>query len=296
MLVCENIRKSFGRHMVLNNINLNLRPNAITGLVGPDGAGKTTLMRIVCGLIIADSGRIHFALSPGPGNKPGYMPQNFSLYTDLSVLENIEFLAALYGIDPITARERAGQVLAFTRLEPFKQRLAGQLSGGMKQKLALACALLTRPALLLLDEPTYGVDPESRQEFWQLLYQLNQDGMTVLVSTPYMDEAELCHEVALINEGRLVALDSPAGLKARLGHRLLEARVALKDPHFFAGLPGVLESSFFGDRYHLLVERMDASRPVIEAHLRDRGVTAQSIREIEPSMEDVFVFLAESGS
>jgi ABC-2 type transport system ATP-binding protein len=163
----------------------------------------------------------------------------------------------------------------------------------MKQKLALTCALITRPGILVLDEPTYGVDPESRKEFWKILYFLNRDGMTILVSTPYMDEAELCHVVAIMNQGRLAAVDSPVNLKRGLAHRMLEVRVRAKDPHLFDRLPPVLDASFYGDRYHLAVEDPAAAQEEISGFLAGQGIAVGAVREIVPSMEDVFVALTE---
>ncbi|WP_369397281.1 ABC transporter ATP-binding protein [Syntrophomonas palmitatica] len=290
--------KRFADIEALKQVSFQVDKGSIFGVVGPDGAGKTTLFRAVCNLLVPDSGHITIMGRDAANvqrDHIGYMPQNFSLYGDLSVMENLRFFSSLYGIDWKTARQRALELLAFTRLDPFQDRLAAQLSGGMKQKLALASALITEPDVLLLDEPTYGVDPESRQEFWQLLYTLNQQGVTIMVSTPYMDEAELCHQVALLNQGELAALDSPNGLKQNLQGRLLEVRTSAKQPRLFAQIPGVIDSSFFGDRYHLLVEDQKQAVDEITTCLAQQELELISISEIEASMEDVFVFLAESG-
>nr|WP_054693480.1 ABC transporter ATP-binding protein [Syntrophomonas palmitatica] len=298
MIQCENLSKRFADIEALKQVSFQVDKGSIFGVVGPDGAGKTTLFRAVCNLLVPDSGHITIMGRDAANvqrDHIGYMPQNFSLYGDLSVMENLRFFSSLYGIDWKTARQRALELLAFTRLDPFQDRLAAQLSGGMKQKLALASALITEPDVLLLDEPTYGVDPESRQEFWQLLYTLNQQGVTIMVSTPYMDEAELCHQVALLNQGELAALDSPNGLKQNLQGRLLEVRTSAKQPRLFAQIPGVIDSSFFGDRYHLLVEDQKQAVDEITTCLAQQELELISISEIEASMEDVFVFLAESG-
>lgn len=222
------------------------------------------------------------------------MPQRFSLYGDLSIIENIAFFGSMYRLDGKTIRQRADQILEVTNLLPFKNRLADRLSGGMKQKLALTCALITRPAILLLDEPTYGVDPESRKEFWKILYQLNQEGMTILTSTPYMDEAELCHQVAFINNGQLLVQDSPAGLKKQFLHPILELKSGIRDPYFFSQTPGVIDASFYGYKYHLVVEDAQRSRQSIESYLREQNIEDYAIQEVAPSMEDLFVYLAEN--
>lgn len=291
------LTKTFADKVAVNQVTLKVERQSIFGLIGPDGAGKTTLFRIICGLLSADRGQVFLngvginKLAPG---QLGYMPQRFSLYRDLSVMENIDFWGSLYGLARELIHKRADEILDVTGLGPFKNRLADQLSGGMKQKLALSCALLTRPAILVLDEPTYGVDPDSRKEFWKILYQLNHEGMTILLSTPYMDEAELCHQLAFINQGRLLAADTPGQLKERLLHQVLEIRCGVKDPYFFDGLPGVLYSSFYGYKHRLMVEDMDRSSNIINQFLKSSGNENYSLQEVEPSMEDLFVYLTET--
>lgn len=291
------LTKTFADKVAVNQVTLKVERQSIFGLIGPDGAGKTTLFRIICGLLSADRGQVFLngvginKLAPG---QLGYMPQRFSLYRDLSVMENIDFWGSLYGLARELIHKRADEILDVTGLGPFKNRLADQLSGGMKQKLALSCALLTRPAILVLDEPTYGVDPDSRKEFWKILYQLNHEGMTILLSTPYMDEAELCHQLAFINQGRLLAADTPGQLKERLLHQVLEIRCGVKDPYFFDGLPGVLYSSFYGYKHRLMVEDMDRSSNIINQFLKSSGNENSSLQEVEPSMEDLFVYLTET--
>ncbi len=297
MIQCRQLGKSFGSLAAVKGVDLRLSPQSITGLLGPDGAGKTTLLRMICGLITPDSGEVTLmGLPPEKIERQdlGYMPQRFSLYGDLSVMENINFFASLYGLPKNLIRERAEEILQRTALSGFEQRLGEQLSGGMKQKLALSCALITRPQLLVLDEPTYGVDPQSRQEFWQILYDLNREGMTILLSTPYMDEAELCHQVAFINEGHLGVVATPAEIKLRFPFRILELRAPLKDPHYFASFPGILDASFYGYKYRLVVEEAEDSRRQLEGLLVSRGIKPESIVEAAPSMEELFVFLAES--
>jgi ABC-2 type transport system ATP-binding protein len=223
------------------------------------------------------------------------MPQRFSLYGDLTVMENINFFGSLYGLSRNLIIERAHEILDITGLGPFKKRLAYQLSGGMKQKLSLSCALLTRPAILILDEPTYGVDPDSRKEFWKILYQLNHEGMTVLLSTPYMDEAELCHQLAFINQGQLLIVDTPGRLKEKLLHQVLEVRTGVKDPYLFDNIPGVLYSSFYGYKHRLIVKDIESTSSLITQRTQLQGSNSFSLEEVEPSMEDLFVYLTETG-
>lgn len=297
MIIIEELSKSFGNTVAVDNVNLHVRKGDIFGLVGPDGAGKTTLMRMVCGLIAMDSGRVRL-MSEVPGKLEqarqnlGYMPQRFSLYGDLTVMENINFFGSIYGLDRKTIAERAGEILALTGLKDFKNRLADNLSGGMKQKLALTCSLVTRPALLVLDEPTYGVDPESRKEFWKILYRLNSQGMTIMVSTPYMDEAELCHVVAFLDRGRVTAVDSPARLKSNFRYPVLEVRVGTRDPEMFRDLPGMLDYSFYGDKYRIVLEEVNEGIVAVERRLAEKGVQGAVIRQVAPSIEEVFISLA----
>ncbi|MDD2620254.1 MAG: ABC transporter ATP-binding protein [Syntrophomonadaceae bacterium] len=296
MIRTQNISKSFGSNNVVKQVSLQVDKSTILGLVGPDGAGKTTLIRMICGIISPDSGEVSLMGLP-PAKLPranlGYMPQRFSLYGDLTIMENINFFGSMYELDKKTIKQRADEILNVTNLLPFKTRLADRLSGGMKQKLALTCALITRPAILLLDEPTYGVDPESRKEFWKILYYLNQEGMTILMSTPYMDEAELCHQVAFINSGQMLVQDSPAGLKKQFMYPILEVKSGIRDPYFFKQLPGIRDSSFYGYKYHLVVKDLINSRQSIERYLEEQQIKDYTIREISPSMEDLFVNLAE---
>ncbi|MEN6348911.1 MAG: ABC transporter ATP-binding protein [Syntrophomonas sp.] len=297
MIRTEDLSKSFGRTEAVKSISLQAAKGCILGLVGPDGAGKTTLIRMICGLITPDSGRVLLMGLPPEQiarENLGYMPQRFSLYGDLTIMENINFFGSMYGINKKLIKQRADEILEFTGLAPFKDRLADRLSGGMKQKLALTCALITRPAILVLDEPTYGVDPESRKEFWKILYRLNQEGMTIVISTPYMDEAELCQQVAFINQGKLVTTNSPAGLKNSFPHRILEVRAGVKNPYIFNDVPEILNASFYGYKYHLVVDDVEKARESIQAHLRQKGIELVSLAEVSPSMEDLFVTLAET--
>lgn len=300
MIHTEGAVKTFGPLTAVDGASLDVGDKDIFGLVGPDGAGKTTLMRMICGLIRPDGGRIGvFGQNPGTRNFPrqdlGYMPQRFSLYGELTIMENIHFFGAMYGLDRKVIDRRADEILEMTNLIEFKSRFADNLSGGMKQKLALTCALITRPRLLVLDEPTYGVDPESRKEFWKILYRLNKDGMTIMVSTPYMDEAELCSMVAFMIEGRIAAIDSPVSLKRNFSHQLLEVKTRTKDPDLFADFTNAADVSFYGDKYHLAVEDAEAAGVQVAAYLKNLGVDDAAMRVVAPSMEDVFVALTRNG-
>lgn len=289
MITVSGLQKSFGSVKAVDNVDLQVTAGEIYGLVGPDGAGKTTIIRLICGLLKPDQGRIELGTETA---QIGYMPQRFSLYGDLTVQENINFFGSMYGLKASVIKQRAETILELTNLAPFLERLADNLSGGMKQKLALTCALVTRPPLLILDEPTYGVDPQFRKEFWKILYGLNKDGMTILVSTPYMDEAALCQKIAFMDRGSIGASGSPADLRAGFAHRLLEVQGVIREESLLAGIPGLLDAYFYGERYHLVIDRaMDAQ--VIMGRLQERNISIKSWQEIAPSMEDIFVFLAE---
>jgi ABC-2 type transport system ATP-binding protein len=294
MIALGDVTKTFGGITALNRINLEVSPGEIFGLVGPDGAGKTSLIRLITGVAAPTSGSVSvLGQTRLEKVKPelGYVPQKFSLYGDLTVMENISFIGSLYGASAQTIRSKTKEILTFTKLFDFKDRLAANLSGGMKQKLALAAGLMHKPRIFCLDEPTTGVDPVSRREFWQMLYTLNQEGMTIFVSTPYMDEAELCTMVALINRGQIVACAPPRELKANYPYKVLEISAAADIRHNLRNCPGVIDINAFGAKYHLAVD--DPSRVVerIQAVLAESRITIHSLKEIAPSMEDVFVAL-----
>jgi len=289
MITVTSLSKSFGSIKAVDNVDLQVDDGDIYGLVGPDGAGKTTLMRLICGLLTPDTGEI---VLPGRSDFLGYMPQKFSLYGDLTVKENINFFGSMYGLKPAVIKERAEVILELTNLLPFQERFADNLSGGMKQKLALTCALVTRPRLLILDEPTYGVDPKFRKGFWKSFDSFNKKGMTILVSTPYMDEAALCRKIAFMDSGRIVACDSPANMRANFSHTLIEMQAQIKDSRQLADVPGLIDAYFFGDRYHLVITKT-ANEQLISQMLLERGISIKGWREIAPSMEDIFVSLAE---
>jgi len=272
------------------------------GLIGPDGAGKTTAIRLICGLLHPDSGTVRvLGLDPVRDHRRltervGYLSQRFSLYGDLSIDENIAFFAEIHGLREY--KSRRDQLLAMTQLTPFRSRLANQLSGGMKQKLALACTLIHEPELILLDEPTTGVDPVSRREFWKLLAEFLERGVTILMSTPYLDEAERCSRVALIHEGQLLAADTPARLREVITGPMFE--VVVPDGHSSAAadivraLPGVVDVQVFGERLHVTLAASDSKgAPLRESDfasaLRETSLSGVTVRAVPPSLEDVFI-------
>jgi ABC-2 type transport system ATP-binding protein len=292
-----NVVKRFGAVTALNDVSFAVAPGEMFGLIGPDGAGKTTAIRAMCGLVHVDGGTIRL-LSKDPVREHreltaavGYLSQRFSLYGDLSIDENIAFFAEIHGLRQYQARR--DQLLDMTRLTPFRSRLADQLSGGMKQKLALACTLVHEPQVIVLDEPTTGVDPVSRREFWKLLSQFLASGITVVMSTPYLDEAERCSKIALLHEGRVLALDRPEHLRAALPGTVFEMVVA--EPRAavsrLASHRSIASAQVFGDRLHVWMDDRDPGRAERQLHeaARDSGVTASQVRYIVPSLEDVFI-------
>ncbi len=293
------IRRAFGAVSAVDGVDLAVRPGEAYGLVGPDGAGKTTTLRLLVGALHPDAGSVTIAgadLASRPDEARasiGYLAQRFSLYGDLTVLENLRFFAQVRGIGETRFAARARDLLGFVSLRGFEARRADQLSGGMKQKLGLACALVHEPMVLLLDEPTGGVDPVTRQEFWKLLARLLADGRAIIVSTPYMDEAARCTRVGFMLGGRILVEGSPRELTAPMEGRVLElaatpARVArdvaLADPE-------VLDALAFGDRLHLHVSAAAGPTERLPGALSARGVALDRLRPIPASMEDVFIAL-----
>lgn len=293
------LSRAFGAIQAVAGLNLQVPAGRIYGLVGPDGAGKTTTLRMLCGVLQPDAGQaqvmgIDVVRDPERVRRRlGYMPQRFSLYGDLTVRENMRFFADAYGVPRAEQPPLIERLLNFSGLGRFQTRRADALSGGMKQKLALACTLIHKPAVLLLDEPTTGVDPVARREFWDILRDaVNHDGVTVLVSTPYMDEADRCHEVGFMRAGNLMASGTPRDLQRLVPGVVLEvqAKPLQAAQHALRALPEVREVQVFGDRLHLFA---DAALPetLLRQPLAAQEITLTSVRAIQPTMEDVFMFL-----
>lgn len=298
MVTVENICKKYGQVSALSNISFETRAGEIFGIIGPDGAGKTTLFRILTTLLLADSGN---AVVDGCDvvkeyaqirKKIGYMPGKFSLYEDLTIEENLEFFATIFN----TTIEENYHLIEdiYKQIEPFKKRRAGKLSGGMKQKLALCCALIHRPTVLFLDEPTTGVDPVSRKEFWEMLRKLKEQGISILVSTPYMDEASLCDRIAFIRNGQFLDIDTPLNIISKFDD-ILWAVEADNMYHLLLDLRSnkQIKSSFaFGENHHITVDASLSANGLMK-YLSDKGHTNISIRPIEPSIEDCFMLITE---
>lgn len=300
-LVCRDVKRKFGDTVAVDGISLDLDRGSILSIIGPDGAGKTTLLRMLCGVLSPDSGGIDLlgidmSRDPESGKaRLGYMPQRFSLYADLTGRENLRFFADLYDVPPTLYGARARRLLDDFRLSDFVDIPSRGLSGGMKQKLALACTLVHEPELLVLDEPTAGVDPVSRRQFWRLLYGLNARGITIVLSTPYMDEAQHASHVALVHKGRLIAFDTPSRLKAMVAGRVIEIRstTAGAVSRVLRGHPLVESLELFGETLHALVSNADTVLPALSSALAVAGVTGASMQPVEPSFEDAFVWLLE---
>jgi ABC-2 type transport system ATP-binding protein len=288
--------KRYGSISALSGLTLHVRPGEMFGLIGPDGAGKTTTIRLICGLLHQDAGGIR-VLGHDPARerrrvteRVGYLSQRFSLYGDLTIDENIAFFAEIHGMTDY--RRRRDQLLDTTQLTRFRSRLADRLSGGMKQKLALACTLVHEPELILLDEPTTGVDPVSRREFWKLLSEFLARGITILMSTPYLDEAERCSRVALLHEGRVLASDDPARLRATLTGQIVEVIGVRSAGAIDAvrGLDGVVDAQVFGERLHVTLR--EATGDAVSRFAAGLGRTPlrdAQVRPVLPSLEDVFI-------
>jgi ABC-2 type transport system ATP-binding protein len=296
------LTKRFEAVEAVRALDLSIGEGEMFGLVGPDGAGKTTILRMLCGLLPPTSGRAlvlgHDVVLEADRLKSriGYFSQKFSLYGDLTVDENIEFFAEIHLVHGFRARRE--ELLEFTRLTPFRDRLADRLSGGMRQKLALACALIHTPRIIFLDEPTTGVDAVSRRDFWKILSSLLRSGITIVMTTPYMDEAERCTRVGLLAEGRLLAADTPQGIKRLMRGTVVEI-VCSEIRRGFAVLktvPGVTEVQLFGDRLNAVVPDADRVIPLIEAAFAAAGIPVLQRRVLAPSLENVFISVTQSAS
>lgn len=304
LILAEGLRRAFGATVAVEDLSLHVNAGQAYGLVGPDGAGKSTTMRLLCGAIRCDAGRVVLGgidlaqdIS-GARALIGYLPQRFSLYGELTVVENLRFFAEVRGLPPEAWKPRSREILDFVGLGEFADRRAEALSGGMRQKLGLAAALVHRPRILLLDEPTSGVDPVTRQGFWQLIIRLLGEGVAVLVSTPYMDEASRCHCLGFMSRGRLLVEGAPAEVARRLDGRVLEVVGApLRDLARLArGDGGVEAAQLFGDRLHLRVgpEAADAVMHRLPEAAMAADIQVDSIRLVPAQLEDVFIQLLES--
>jgi ABC-2 type transport system ATP-binding protein len=295
----QGLTKRFGEFIAVDHLNLDIAKGEVVGFIGPNGAGKSTTIRMLCGLLRPTEGRAVVAgfdvarEAEALRAHIGYMSQKFSLYGDLTVRENLRFFSGLYRVPRRDIETRIRAAIAMAGLEGRDNALVSTLAGGWKQRLALGCAILHRPPVLFLDEPTSGVEPEARRKFWDLIHHLASEGVTILVSTHYMDEAEYCNRVALINSGKIVAIGSPSAMRQRdLGGTLYElecsalgaALVALRQ------VPGVIDAAIFGDRMHVLLERATAATE-LSPLLARQGITSGAPQPIVPTLEDVFVQL-----
>lgn len=294
-----NLTRRFGALTAVDHLNIEVPPGEIFGLVGPDGAGKTTTLRLLCGLLDPSEGQAwvtgHDVTRDLRAVKDqiGYMAQRFGLYGDLTVEENMKFYADLFGIGRKDHEALSRELLAMTRMEPFRRRPAAKLSGGMKQKLALMCTLLHRPRVLFLDEPTNGVDPVSRRDFWAILYGLVRDGLTLFVTTAYMDEAERCNRVGLLDRGRLIRCDSPAALRTRMDEACYRIEVADRRGarEFLRTMPGVLSVEPSGAALHVFISPGAVDADDVKRALESKGFAPAVFEQIVPSLEDVFIAL-----
>ncbi|OEU82249.1 MAG: ABC transporter [Desulfobulbaceae bacterium C00003063] len=295
----ENLTKTFNDTIAVDGVSFEVSPGEIFGLVGPDGAGKTTTLRLLSSILDPSSGKGAIAgfdvgsESTKVKEQLAYMSQRFGLYQDLSVMENIRFYADLYGVTGSERKERVEELLDFSNMRPFKKRRAGKLSGGMKQKLQLICALIHTPKVLLLDEPTNGVDPVSRRDFWKILYRLLREGVSILVTTAYLDEAERCDRVGLINHGRIIAAGTPTELKELMDDHILSLKSsrARAIQHYLREVMPDMRVNVFGDSLHLNCTDPEETEQHVTMLLNRRGLTYSRFQEIPPSLEDVFVGL-----
>jgi ABC-2 type transport system ATP-binding protein len=293
------LTRLFKKVVAVDELSLAIRRGEIFGLVGPDGAGKTTTIRLLCAIMNPTSGSAKVAgfdtvkEAEEIRRRIGYMAQRFNLYGDLSVMENLNFFADIFAVGGEVRGERIAQLLAFARLTEFKDRRGAQLSGGMQKKLALACTLIHEPEILFLDEPTTGVDPVSRREFWDILSDLHLRGVTLFVSTPYMDEAERCSRVGLMFEGEMIVCDKPEKVKHLISGELIEIRPddlrGARD--IVAEMDGVLEIQTYGDLLHVFVDSVEKRLGEVENQLQSRGIVVSGLRQTRPRMEEAFISL-----
>ncbi|MCK9280356.1 MAG: ABC transporter ATP-binding protein [Melioribacteraceae bacterium] len=291
----HNLIKNYGEVKAVRDISFDINEGEMFGFVGPDGAGKTTTLRIMCGLINPDSGIVSLFEKDITKERKniqsqiGYLSQKFSLYGDLSVDENIEFFADIHNVRDY--KKRRDELLDFTKLKPFRDRLADKLSGGMKQKLALACSLIHQPKILFLDEPTTGVDPVSRRDFWKILSNLLKEGITIFMTTPYLDEAERCNRIALMNNGKIIALDTPAKVKESTGIKVIELVVSPLQKAIKILNENSWQVQSFGDRLQIITQSPENDLNKILDLLKQNNLELIDNRIISPSLENVFIHL-----
>jgi len=299
MVETENLTRRFGPVTAVDRLSIRVEQGEIFGLVGPDGAGKTTTLRLLCGLLDPSEGNARIAgldvrrELAAIKDSIGYMAQRFGLYADLTVEENMSFYADLFGISTSERATLSGRLLRMTRMEPFRSRLAGNLSGGMKQKLALMCTLLHHPRVLFLDEPTNGVDPVSRRDFWAILYQLVRDGLTVVITTAYLDEAERCNRVGLMHQGKLIRCEAPDALRRNLEELCYEARTpdVRRARDILGRLPGVVSVEPAGSVLHLFLAPAQLAPERLPEAAAAAGLEEVEFKQIIPSLEDAFIAL-----
>jgi len=291
-----NLTKSFDDLVAVDGVDLQVSKGESFALLGPDGSGKTTTMRLLCGILAPDSGSITIndidivKHADRARQQIGYMPQRFSLYENLSILQNINFFSDLYAVDKITRKKRIDEYLEFSRLTPYGKRLARQLSGGMRQKLALICSIIHNPPILLLDEPTTGVDPVSRRDFWKILHRLLAEGVTLVISTPYMDEAERCSRIGLMHNGKILLVDTPNELKKQITGKVIEIKCS--EPHIVSELlkkdKSVISAQTFSDKIRVLLEDKVEFQDIVSP-IRSKGINIMDVREVSPNLEDIFI-------
>lgn len=299
IIECKSLTRTFRGTRAVDALDLSIKRGEIFGLVGPDGAGKTTTLRLLAGLLDITEGSLtvdgHDLASEAEAVKGiiGYMAQQFSLYDELTVRENLAFFADIFDVMGEVRQERVQRLMAFARLTEFEDRRAAHLSGGMQKKLALACTLIHEPKILLLDEPTTGVDPVSRREFWDILTDLYMAGTTIVISTPYMDEADRCSRVGLIYEGRLVICDLPRKIREMVEGEIIELRPEdwRRTTKMIQELPGVLEVQTYGEMLHVFLDSVEERLPLIEATLKDAGISYRGLRRAPARMEEAFISL-----
>jgi ABC-type multidrug transport system ATPase subunit len=293
----RSLRRLFGNVVAVDGLSFDIGRGELFGLVGPDGAGKTTTLRMLAGVLPPSAGDavirgVSVARNPeGVKHHIAYMSQRFGLYTDLTVRENIDFYADLYRVPRHERPARLERLYHFSNLGQFEQRLVGQLSGGMKQKLGLCCALIHQPEILLLDEPTFGVDPISRRDLWLIVHEMVAQGVTVLATTAYMDEAERCDHIALLDHGRIIALDTPVALQQTLVGRMVALRASAPRQalRVLEGLPAAHHAALFGDTIHLALASKETDLPLVRSAIADAGLELLDVHDIDPSLEDVFI-------